>query len=525
LAKARNILFIMLDQLRWDYLGCAGHPHIQTPNIDALAARGVNFSRAYVQAPVCGPSRMSFYTGRYAFSHGATYNNYPLRVDEMTMGDYLRQLGLRTALVGKTHMKADFATMERLGIDPGSDIGVLVADCGFEPYERDDGLHPDPTFTGETAYQKHLEAKGYDGHNLWHEAANSAEGEGGETLSGWHMRNARKPAIVAEKDSETAWITCRAMDFITESGADPWCLHLSYIKPHWPYIAPAPYHDLYGPQHVGAPNRTAAERQAAHPVFDAFMQHPESLCFAEEECRRTVIPAYMGLIKQIDDHLGKLFAFMGEQGRLEDTTIVFTSDHGDYLGDHWLGEKELFYEEAVRVPMIIADPSSEADATRGTTRADFVEAIDLVPTFVEMMGGKVATHRVEGRSLMPLLQDGGVVEEWRDAVFSEIDYSMRHARNTVGLPPHAARAYMVRTEDWKYALFEGFCPQLFDLRGDPNELKDLGTDPDHTAIRAELHERLFEWMRGRRLRVGISDEAIAASTGAAHERGYLFGVW
>ena len=108
----------MCDQLRWDYLSCTGHPRLHTPNIDALAARGVRFTRAYVQSPVCGASRMSFYTGRYVASHGATWNGVPLKVGEMTLGDYLRPLGLRTALVGKTHMRADIEGMQRLGIDP-----------------------------------------------------------------------------------------------------------------------------------------------------------------------------------------------------------------------------------------------------------------------------------------------------------------------------------------------------------------------------------------------------------------------
>ena len=139
--KAKNILFIMCDQLRWDYLSCYGHPRLKTPNIDALAARGVRFTRAYVQSPVCGASRMSFYTGRYVQSHGAAWNGFPLKVGEMTLGDYLRPLGMRTALVGKTHMEADVEGMQRLGIDPNSIIGVRVAECGFEPYERDDGLH------------------------------------------------------------------------------------------------------------------------------------------------------------------------------------------------------------------------------------------------------------------------------------------------------------------------------------------------------------------------------------------------
>ena len=139
--RIRNILFIMCDQLRWDYLSCYGHPRLRTPHIDSLAARGVRFTRAYVQSPVCGPARMSFYTGRYVQSHGASWNGFPLKVGEMTMGDYLRPLGLDAVLVGKTHMQADSEGMQRLGIDPDSVIGVRVAECGFDPYERDDGLH------------------------------------------------------------------------------------------------------------------------------------------------------------------------------------------------------------------------------------------------------------------------------------------------------------------------------------------------------------------------------------------------
>ena len=166
---ARNILFIMCDQLRWDYLSCAGHPFLKTPHIDALARRGVRFTRAYVQSPVCGASRMSFYTGRYVSSHGASWNGFPLKVGEWTIGDYLRPMGVRTALVGKTHMEADAEGMARLGIDPQSIIGVHVSECGFEPYERDDGLWaegPDGRYDPrQPAYNRYLNQKGYGGDN------------------------------------------------------------------------------------------------------------------------------------------------------------------------------------------------------------------------------------------------------------------------------------------------------------------------------------------------------------------------
>ncbi|HEY4406801.1 MAG TPA: alkaline phosphatase family protein [Xanthobacteraceae bacterium] len=521
----RNILFVMADQLRADYLSCAGHPSLATPNIDALAVRGVRFGRAYVQAPVCGPSRMSFYTGRYVGSHGSTYNGVPLRVGEMTMGDHLRPLGLQVALVGKTHMVADGAGLERLGVDPRSIEGVLASECGFEPFERDDGLWPDRGTPPDLRYNNYLRKLGYAGENPWHDYANAALGPGGERKSGWDMRNAREPARVKEEHSETAYMTDRAMEFIAQAGTQPWCLHLSYIKPHWPYMAPAPYHALYGPADVIAPNRSDAERRDPHPVYAAFMRHEESVNFARDEVRATVIPTYMGLIKQIDDHLGRLWRFLEERYLFEQTMIVVTSDHGDYLGDHWLGEKELFHEESVRVPLIIYDPDPAANQTRGSVNDALVEAIDLLPTFVAAAGGAVPSHVLEGRSLLPIVRPSGGEGPWRDAVFSECDYSFRAARRDLAVTPGEARATMVRTGRWKYVLYEGFRPQLFDLAGDPRELCDLGADPQFESVRRELEQRLFTWTRHRRNRLTISDAEIEKRTNTHKERGFPFGVW
>jgi arylsulfatase A-like enzyme len=521
----RNLLFIMCDQLRADYLSCNGHPTLETPHLDALAARGVNFTRAYCQSPVCGPSRMSFYTGRYMSSHGATWNNVPLSVGEWTMGDYLRPLGLRTVLVGKTHMRADVAGMTRLGLSSGTALGVLVSQCGFEPYERDDGLHPDQTADPNLAYNRYLWSRGYTGDNPWHEVANSVEGPNGEVLSGWYMRNAHLPARVAEEDSETAYMTNRALDFIREAGQTPWCLHLSYIKPHWPYIAPAPYRDMYGAHQVVPANRHEDERHAPHPVVAAYMHHEESQSFQRDEVRHHVIPAYMGLVKQIDDHLGRLMRFLEAEGRLEDTMIVFTSDHGDYLGDHWLGEKELFHDTSARIPMILYDPDPAADATRGTVDTRLVEAIDVLPSFLDALGADLHPHRLEGRSLLPLVRHQGAEVAWRDAVFSELDYAFRPARLELGLAPHEARAFMIRTADWKYVHYEHFRPQLFELTTDPQEVHDLGTSTAHAEIRAALHERLFAWLRTRRIRTTIADYVVAQRTATTQRRGILIGVW
>lgn len=522
--QIRNILFIMADQLRADYLACTGHPYLETPHIDALARRGILFNRAYCQGSTCGSSRASFYTGRYVSSHGATYNNFPLRVDERGMGDYLRPLGLRTAVVGKTHMEANNAEMSRLGIDPNSPQGQLIAQVGFEPYERDDGLHPDKFVSPNLRYNRYLCERGYDSPNPWHHYANAAQGPDGELLSGWYLRHADQPARVREEDSETPYMTSRAIDFMREAGTQPWCLHLSYIKPHWPYIAPAPYHNLYTREQILPANRSEPERNDPHPVVAAFMTHAEGQAFADPQCRATVIPAYMGLIKQIDDQLGRLFATMQQQGCLDHTLIVFSSDHGDYLGDHWLGEKELFHDASVRLPMIIVDPTAAADATRGTVSDALVESIDLLPTFLDLLGGSIPEHILEGRSLRPLLH-GETVSHWREAVFTEVDYAARPARRLLRLGPQQARGTMVCNKDWKYIEYPPFRPQLFNLRDDPAELIDLGADPAYAAVRADLREHLYDWAMSRKMRLGIDDARVEARTGNAHKRGIIFGAW
>lgn len=525
MAAVKNVLFIMTDQQRWDYLGCMGHPTLETPNLDALAAKGVAFKRSYCQAPMCGSSRMSTYTGRHMTTHGAIYNNIPFSVDEHTFGDYLNPLGVRTVLVGKTHMAVDAEGLARLGIDRFSELGVFLAECGFEPFERDDGLHPHEIADPNLAYNVWLREKGYDGDNPWHDWANSAAGPNGEILSGWQMRHAPLPARVAAEHSETAYMTGRAMEFMDEAGDGPWCLHLSYIKPHWPYIAPAPYHDMYSANQVPAANRTAAERDNPHPVHRAFMDHADSITFAEDETRRAVIPAYMGLIREIDDQLGRLFAFMETRGRMDDTMIVFTSDHGDYLGDHWLGEKEYLHDESVRVPLILYDPDPRADATRGRIDERLTQSIDLLPTFLEALGGVDDGQRLEGQSLLPLVRDGGSAPDWRQYAVSETDYAMRDAAKRLGVPPAEARGYMITDGAWKYMLWEHFPAQLFHLEADPGEQIDLGGKG--LAAERDLHEQLFIHFRRRRTRTVMSDKDITRKAGKANQlkRGYRIGEW
>ncbi len=525
--KAKNILFIMCDQLRWDYLSCYGHPTLQTPNIDRLAKRGVRFDSAYVQSPVCGPSRAAFYTGRSVFSNGVNGNQVPVPLGELMVGDYMRPLGLRTALVGKTHIRIDNEGLNRLAIDENSPIGQQLAESAFEAFERDDGLHPTPLLRNRPDtlhYNSWLNKLGYEGENPWESWANSAEDEAGNILSGWLLRNSNRPARVKDEHSETAYMTNRAIDFMDQAGEEPWLLHLSYIKPHWPYIVSAPYHKQYGLEDFLPVQRAQSEREDAHPVYQAFMNTTVSKTFSRDEVRETVLPGYMGLIAQLDHHLGRLFEYLEKSGRMNDTFIVFTSDHGDYMGDHWMGEKEMFHEASVRIPLIIYDPSEQADATRGHVEKRLVEAIDLLPTFIDRIAGKVDAVALEGHSLLPLLH-GIQPTQWRETVFSEIDYAFYEVREELDVGVADARAYMIRSKDWKYIYFKGFPAQLFDLKNDPDEFHDLGGSEAHATIRAEMKEKLFDRLISRKSCTTLTADEISDVRAGEQHTGLCIGKW
>ncbi|RDI29252.1 arylsulfatase A-like enzyme [Pseudacidovorax intermedius] len=517
----RNALFIMVDQLRWDHVGAYGVSSVPTPHMDALARRGALMRHAFVQGPVCGPSRMSYYTGRYVLSHGARWNRVPLSSAEKTLGDYLRPLGVRATLAGKSHVLPDTDALDRAGIEIESERGALLREGGFTPIERFDG-HSRPD--GRSGYADFLRAAGYAGEDPWSAHAISVQAPDGSVHSGWSMRHAHLPARVRAEHSETAYLSDRAIDFIQAQDEKRWCLHLSYVKPHWPYVAPAPYHAMFR----GAPQspvvKAPHERTEAHPVVRAFQQHEESLNFGQDAIAAHVKPTYMGLVAQLDEEIGRVMAALEASGQAPHTLVVLCADHGDMLGDHWLGEKELFYEAAVRVPLIVVDPRPEADATRGQVLDPLVEAIDVLPTLLEALGADPDgwQHCVEGRSLLPLLH--GRTAPWRDAVFSEADYAYRAARWTLGRAPGECRGTMVRTGRWKYVDWEGFRPQLFDLHNDPDELHDLGADPP-AAVEREMRERLLQWSLRRKNRTTVPDSDVAQRTEAVKRHGIHIGVW
>lgn len=518
--RVRNVLFVMCDQLRADLPSCLGGS-LATPNIDRIAARGVRFERAFVSSGVCGPSRTSYYTGRYPMSHRVTWNRVPTPIDEVLLGHHLEAAGLRLRLLGKTHHVPDRAGLARAGLTPDPARRWLFDEGGFDPIERYDG-HVEPE--AGSPYRAYLQARGY-GERPWTEHVIGSLAPDGSFASGWLLRHAALPARVAEPDSETAYLTRRAIEFVEAQGDTPWVLHLSYIKPHWPIRAPAPYHAMFGAEHVPPPVRGEAERRSPHPVHAAYQRLEESVTFSRDEVWSTVRPVVRGLVKQIDDHLGHLLDTLARLGRLEDTLILFTSDHGDLAGDHWLGEKEYFFDPVMRVPFIVADPSPLADATRGSACTDLVECVDVVPTILDALGVAPADHRIEGRSLLPVLRG---LPGWtpREVTVGQLDYAWREVRHLLGRGPRECTGWMVRDARWKLMAWDGYPDQLFDLQEDPDECVDLGADPGRAAVRAALHAQRTTFVDARKARATESDAQVEART-HAHERmmGILIGRW
>ena len=365
--------------------------------------------------------------------------------------------------------------------------------------------------------------------NPWEHWANSGAAEDGTLQNGWLLVHADKAARVPDEHSETPYMTRRAMEFIAEAEDDgrPWCLHLSYIKPHWPYIAPEPYASMYGPQDVQPVIRSQEERANAHPVFAAYMDMRYSRNMSRNEAREKVIPTYMGLIKQIDDQMGVLDAVPRKPRPAR--------HHHDrvHLGPWRLSRRSLDGREG-SVPRAIGQNSADrdrsvssaADSTRGTVSDALVEAIDLAPTFIDYFGSNPPDHILEGRSLLPLLH-GTKPADWRKVVFSEYDYAMQDVRVMLNQPIERCRLFMVFDGRWKFIHASGFRPMLYDLESDPQEFVDRGADPACAEIVARLQSELFDWALHPKMHITTPNAKIAAYAAQQLQvrNGVLIGIW
>jgi arylsulfatase A-like enzyme len=480
-----NVLFITADQWRGECLGLAGHPLVQTPNVDALAADGTAFLRHYANAAPCSPARACLYTGLYQMTNRVVRNGTPHahRFDNVAL--MARREGYAPALFGYTDQSADpnvvpkgdprLTTYE--GVLPGFDVRVRLPE-------------------DEKPWLSWLRARGLE--------------LGDQTRAHLPVRDAgtisNAPPRYGKEQTQTAFLTDEFIRFLGEQDGK-WFAHLSFLRPHPPFIVPEPYNTMYDPADVGGFRRAATREveSAIHPLLamahavtgrQHFVQGTEGLVADLSEAEfRQIKATYLGMISEVDAQLGRVFEAIKAAGQWDDTLVIFTSDHAELMGDHYLLGKGGFHDQSQHVPLVIRDPRV---AARGGKVTAFTEAVDIYPTLVEAIGG-TAAHVADGSSLVPWLD--GTPARWRDAAHWEFDFrdvAGQTAEIALGLDSTSLNMAAIRTDKWKYVHFAALPPLLFDLEADPDNLVNLAGDPAYAAVQIEMAEKLLSW-RARHL--------------------------
>ncbi len=484
-----DILLITIDQWRGDSLSCDGHPVARTPNIDRLAARGVRFARHYAQAAPCGPSRASILTGTYAHVHRSVGNGTPLDARFTNLALELRSAGLDPTLFGYTDTTVDVRTVD----DPD--------DPRLRTYE---GVLPG--FTVEVNLPEHLEAWGewLRGHGY-----DVPVGEVPDTM---YRVGADGATPYAAEHSEAAFLTERYVEWLDRQHGDTALFsHLTYIRPHPPFMAPAPWHELIDPDDVPMPVRhdTPEADGAQHPMVAGALASGIASAPVDDGELRQFRATYWGMLGEVDHQLGILLDHLDRTGRASDTLVILTADHGEQLGDHWLTEKLGFFDSSYHIPLIIAGPPV-ATAAAGTVVHEFTENIDLMPTILDLSGLPVP-NQCQGATLRTFLA-GGTPDVWRDAVHWEWDFrsvGSRDLERLTGLRLNECNLSVIRDQHGKYVHFAGMPPAFYDLDTDPGELHNLAgdadTDPAVATRMLDYASRMLSW------RLRTDDETLATT--------------
>ena len=492
-SESLNVLFITADQWRGDCLGALAHPCLQTPNLDRLAADGVLFSRHFCQASPCGPSRASLYTGLYMHHHRSVANGIPLDARFTNVALEARKAGHEPALFGYTDTSTDPRSLEpgdpRL-FDP---TGVLP---GMDPVVWSGGDDALPWLT-------HLEARGYTFDTESFLAAMAPDPD-------FPDREDRgltyAPARFAPEDSYPVFLTDALMDYIGTRGADPWFAHLSYLAPHPPFIVPQPYHDMYSPDAVPAPRRAATleEEAAQHPYLKHHLHHQlgwgirsgfdskNNIHLSERDIAQARA-TYYAMMSEVDAQVGRLIEFLKEHHLYDSTLIVFTSDHGEQLGDHWQFAKYAYFDQTFHIPLILRDPRSQADPGRGRQVSAFTENVDIMPSILDCLGRDIPAQ-CDGESLTPFLA-GETPENWREDAHTELDFRNfgDFGAPMLGLKPDQCAFSVIRGERYKYVHFTALPALLFDLEQDPGEFINRADDPAYREVALEYAQKLISW--------------------------------
>ena len=483
-SRRPNILWIMCDQLRYDCLGANGNAIIKTPNLDRLAEEGANFSQAFVQAPVCVPSRASYFTGRYPHSHRNRVNYTPLSTSEVLLPARLQAAGYCTALVGKTHLHYHFP--------PSADE---VRQTGFELVD----LHDGDALTDEwSAYAQWRQAQDPLHDIYYRRMARSVQS----------LRKSLPPeanpnrAAIDERFSDTTWTGMRARKRIKElSGGDrPFFLFCSFWKPHGPYEVAAPFDAMYDHAQIPLPKpeTLASLGQLPLPVQKLILRGKKPEYDMDRGQLEWLYRSYYGTVSHVDREVGLVLETLKECGALDNTIVIFSSDHGDQLLEHGLTGKNVFFEASVHVPLLLRFPGRIHPGRYDA----LVESVDLVPTLLDWIG-LPQPENVQGRSLAALCDGSGRTWPPREAVFSEniipevitgghLDFTFEKGKGIKGIRHPDAK--MVRTSRWKYNYYPEGYAELYDLQNDPHEEHNLAGDPAHKATVEEMQQRLLQWL-------------------------------
>lgn len=463
-----NILWLCTDQQRYDTIGALGNSQVSTPNLDKLVRDGVAFERAYCQSPICTPSRASFLTGMYPSSIRVNRNGNPEFPDfPPLIGKTLADAGYECGLIGKLHLTSAYGRMERR-----ADDGYSYWQYSHAP--RDDWA------TGHD-YADWVEAKGADLSEL-----------------------IKDEAGVPPEYHQTTWCADKTIEFIQAERSRPFFASVNIYDPHPPFNPPQAYRDLFNPENVRPPVFRASDlvQQAKLAVLDfqSEARHPDELDISSPilpqspaaslfEPRtggardaRTLIAAYYAMIKLIDDQVGRIIDALETSGLRDNTVVIFTSDHGETLGDHGLIQKGCrFYDGLVRVPLIWSWPGAFASGARSR---ELVELTDIAPSLLEICDLPIPDY-VTGRSLLPILTGRQPPKRHRDFVRCEYIDSLDLPDGTV--------ASMYFDGRYKLVCYHNHgLGELYDMDSDPEEFVDLWDSPDHQELRASLMQQSFD---------------------------------
>jgi arylsulfatase A-like enzyme len=518
--KGRKVLFLSADQWRGECLSALAHPCVRTPHLDRLARQGVLFRRHYAQCAPCGPARASLLTGLYMMNHRSVKNGTPLDDRFTNIAREVRKAGYDPTLFGYTDTSPDprryppgdpvLTTYE--GVLPGMTVGLQLPDH-------------------MAAWLADLKIKGYRFEGR-HDVYKPVPGYPGARMRGHSFA----PPIFKAEDSETTFMANEILKWLSVRRDEDWFVHGVFLRPHPPVIAPEPYNAMYDPSAVPMPvcQASSDSEGATHPYLAYALKnqreiglytehHPAVLQDIDEQEIRQLRATYYGMITQVDDQIGRLLDHLESTGEDRDTLVVFTCDHGEMLGDHYMWGKEGYFDQAYHIPLLIRDPRHAADAARGTIVEAFTEAVDIMPTILEWLDLEVPAQ-CDGRSLLPFLT-GERPEDWREAAHWEYDFRdpvQDRVEQALGLADEECGIAVLRGRRYKYVHFTALEPLLFDLAADPGELINRSEDPAYREIRLKCASEMLSWRMNQADRIlssrFITDQGVIDRAGPRQKK-------